>query len=351
MDEMSLACWAHVSFSCSIGFLTDWLWLSSEVMVQPRHKCESNIVCPELSINKTVLYSAMICDYIALQERVFIVFDATIRLSGQMSWSLMPAWVTAASSFNHSPRTSSHAAPGLVPRLVLVYRPSSLGEAKRRRGVISGRLPKSHRGYANRQSVGEACKKVCKSIQPALSTCSTKEWQNSVWTTFGLELQRLCVCTHTSLAASDEQDRQDDSFTLSTAIRQVSRSRTKLVLIWSQRGTSAPVCIGGIGYNPLYEGCAATPTTMTHTTTLVRTSIATAVNSYVQVAVFNLKDGDWLSKYFWFYPSVVQEDTRLESCTGSITEQAVKDEVRTCLRYNIAALDPAPVVYGLWIYD
>ncbi|KAF2023515.1 hypothetical protein EK21DRAFT_94849 [Setomelanomma holmii] len=147
----------------------------------------------------------------------------------------------------------------------------------------------------------------------------------------------------------DQLDQEDRSLTLSTEICQVSR--TTVVLIWSQRGSSAPVCIGGIGYNPLYEEHATTPTIMKHTTTKVRTSVSAEVNSYVQIVMFNLEDGDWLRKHFWFFNSVVQEDTRLGQSTGSITEQAVKDEVSTCLRYNIAALNPAPVVYGPWIWD
>lgn len=110
---------------------------------------------------------------------------------------------------------------------------------------------------------------------------------------------------------------------------------------YADRGTE-PVCIGGVGFVPLYEQRTTTAKVLEYTKNWLASSLKITTAGYMSIPGFDLHDGSWKTCYFLWQNNTLQDYTATRQ--GSTDRTEVKDELIKVLEDNVHAFIPRPIV-------
>lgn len=110
--------------------------------------------------------------------------------------------------------------------------------------------------------------------------------------------------------------------------------------LYAERGTE-PVCIGGIGFAPLYEQRTSTAKVLQYTKASLASILTNTTKAgYMRISGFDLHNGSWKTRYFLWQNQTLQEQQN--DSEGSTDREVVKDELIKVLEDNVHAFIPRP---------
>ncbi|KAF1352630.1 hypothetical protein EJ07DRAFT_183379 [Lizonia empirigonia] len=137
----------------------------------------------------------------------------------------------------------------------------------------------------------------------------------------------------------DKIVRKDPS--LSLFVEPKKMGPVTVLQLYADRGTE-PVCIGGVGFVPLYEQRTTDAKVLEYTKNWLPSTLRIRKTGYMNIPAFDLHAGTWKTSFFLWQNSTLQDYPANRQ--GLTDRRAVKEELVKAFEDNVHAFMPRPIV-------